>query len=77
MIIKNVGKNQIEIHNKEKDTTILQSYNTVVAAKISGKWYKTEQFYSRTTSKHITQFFNGFDDAIVKPQEFFDNLMED
>ena len=77
MIIKKIGKNQIEIYNKKKNITILQSYNTVVAAKISGKLYKTEQFYSRTTSKHITQFLNGFDDAIVKSQEFFDNLMED
>ena len=77
MIIKSVGKNQLEIHNKQKDITILQSYNTVVAAKISGKWYKTEQFYSRTTSKHINIFFNGFDDATIKPQSFFDKLMED
>ena len=76
MIIKSIGKNQIEIRNKAKDITILQSYNTVVAAKIRGKWYKTEQFYSCTTSKHVVKFFNGFDDAIVKSQEFFDKLME-
>ena len=35
------------------------SYNTPVAAKVSGDLYRTKEYYSRTTSKHITQYLNG------------------
>ena len=38
---------------------IFYSYNTPVACKVSGEFYKTNEYYSRTTSKHITQYFNG------------------
>ena len=35
---------------------IFYSYNTPVACKVSGEFYKTNEYYSRTTSKHITQY---------------------
>ena len=38
---------------------IFYSYNTPVAAKVSGEFYKTNEYYSRTTNKHITQYLNG------------------
>ena len=38
---------------------IFYSYNTPVAAQVSGEFYKTNEYYSRTTSKHITQYLNG------------------
>tara|TARA_Y100000401_G_scaffold53996_1_gene42438 strand:- start:229 stop:456 length:228 start_codon:yes stop_codon:yes gene_type:complete len=38
---------------------IFYSYNTPVAAKVSGEFYKTNEYYSKTTSKHITQYLNG------------------
>ena len=38
---------------------IFYSYNTPVAAKVSGELYKTKEYFSRTTSKHITQYLNG------------------
>ena len=38
---------------------IFYSYNTPVACKVSGEFYKTNEYYSRTTSKHITQYLNG------------------
>jgi hypothetical protein len=35
-------------------TEVLYSYSTPVAALVPGKgWMRTEQFYSKTTSKHI------------------------
>ena len=37
---------------------IFYSYNTPVAAKVSGEFYKTNEYYSKTTSKHITQYLN-------------------
>ena len=38
---------------------IFYSYNTPVAAKVSGDLYRTKEYYSRTTSKHISQYLNG------------------
>lgn len=36
------------------------SYNTLVAAWVVGKGYLvTEKFYSRTTTKHVTQWLKG------------------
>ena len=38
---------------------IFYSYNTPVAAQVAGEFYKTNEYYSKTTSKHITQYLNG------------------
>ena len=38
---------------------IFYSYNTPVAAKVSGEFYKTKEYFSRTTSRHITEYLNG------------------
>ena len=38
---------------------IFYSYNTPVACKVSGDLYRTKEYYSRTTSKHISQYLNG------------------
>ena len=35
------------------------SYNTPVAAQVAGELIKTKEYYSRTTSKHISQYLNG------------------
>lgn len=46
-----------EFH-KADNTIVLLSYNTPVAAFIPGEgFYQTIEFYSRTTSKHMSQFF--------------------
>ena len=38
---------------------IFYSYNTPVAAKVSGDLFRTKEYYSRTTLNHITQYLNG------------------
>ena len=39
---------------------ILYSYSTPVAAVVSGKgWFRTEQFFSKTTTGHINRFLDG------------------
>lgn len=55
--------------------TILYSYNTPVACYEleTGNYYKTLQFHSKTTSKHINQWLNG-KFAVTNPQSWFDNL---
>lgn len=76
MKLKPQGANQTELTLAD-GTTVLFSYQTPVACHIPGEgYYRTAQSWSRTTSKHITQFAYrhgayGFD---VRPQAFFDNL---
>ena len=51
------------------------SYETPVAFQMhSGEIYKTEEYYSRTTSKHITQYLNGRKAEAV-PQSFINQLV--
>ena len=38
---------------------IFYSYDTPVAAQVSGELFRTKEYYSRTTSKHISQYLNG------------------
>ena len=47
------NQNLVEIN---KDTEIFYSYKTAVAGKIKGKYYKTNQWYSRTTTRHINNY---------------------
>ena len=35
------------------------SYDTPVACKVAGEFYKTKEYFSRTTLKHITEYLNG------------------
>ena len=51
------------------------SYETPVAFQMqSGELFKTEEYYSRTTSKHITQYLNGREAEAV-PQSFINQLV--
>lgn len=70
-----LGSNKTELETKR--ARILFSYKTPVAAWIAGKHYKTSKYWSRTTSKHINNWFEGYSEtAELKPQEFFDNLVK-
>ena len=74
MKIKSLGANQTEITLSDY-TTILVSYETPVACHIPGEgYYKTEQHYSPTTSKHINKWLGNYR-ATQQPQWFFDNMM--
>lgn len=77
MNVNQIGKNQLEIRTNNK--VLFQSYNTIVAAHIDHKTYVTDSFFSKTTSKHISQWLKnaGLSDVTYKPQSFFDSLMED
>ena len=51
------------------------SYDTPVAFHMhSGEIFKTEEYYSRTTSKHITQYLNGRKAEAV-PQSMINQLV--
>ena len=63
--------NQVEINGYK----VLFSYETPVAVINSlGQHFKTEKFWSKTTSRHINKWLNGFK-AEEKPQEFFDTFL--
>ncbi len=73
--------NEVEIDGMR----VLFSYKTPVAALVryssptGNGWhqYRTEKKWSRTTSRHITQW-NPMGGAYgIKPQEWFDNLLSE
>ena len=53
---------------------IFYSYDTPVAAQVSGELFRTKEYYSRTTSKHITQYLNGREAEAV-PQSMINQLV--
>tara|TARA_R100001126_G_C4822934_1_gene147658 strand:- start:314 stop:595 length:282 start_codon:yes stop_codon:yes gene_type:complete len=50
-----LGSNQnlVIINN---DTEIFYSYRTAVAGKIKNKYYRTNRWYSQTTTRHINKY---------------------
>lgn len=58
MNIRPVGSNMTEV--EIDGITVLVSYSTPVAAFVPGQGVlRTEKFFSRTTSKHITKWINA------------------
>jgi len=72
MRLKHIATNKNEITLSD-GTQVLFSYQTPVAAWKEGEFFKTDKFWSKTTSRHINSWS---DCAIEKPQEYFDNLVK-
>ena len=76
----------MRIHNKDANTIELRfkngnvfffSYDTPVAARINSKYYKTSEYHSPITSRHVNRFLHGNTvNAIEKPQFFFNEEIE-
>lgn len=79
MNLKPLGANktQLTLEKNGHQTEIFFSYQTPVAARIidecGASWYVTDEYYSRTTSKHINSWVPK-EFAETKPQSFFDEL---
>lgn len=72
--LKPIGSNQSELHLGD-DTMVLFSYQTPVAAWVSGRgWIRTDTKYSKTTSKHINQWLGAA--GTVVPQAEINALLE-
>jgi hypothetical protein len=74
--IKKINRTKAYEIKYENGAVILISYATTVAAYIPGLgWMETNQKYSRTTSKHISQWRarHGYPMAASVPQEDIDN----
>ena len=64
MILRQIGSNQTEI-SFNNGTTLFFSYETPVAGHtILDGYFKTDAYYSRTTSKHINQYLKHADSYV-------------
>ena len=72
MELKHISGNKNQITLKD-GTQVLFSYATPVACWIDGAFYKTDKFWSKTTSRHINEWSHL---ATIKPQSYFDNLVQ-
>ena len=69
-----IGPNETTV-NFPEGTTVLFSYSTPVAALLpSGRFVRTTQYYSQTTTRHINKWLDGVDAPEV-PQAFIDALI--
>jgi hypothetical protein len=79
-VIRHTYKQVTELILSNGDS-ILFSYETPVACRIRGKFFRTATNWSRTTNSHINQYLYYYTasavDVISMPQEWFDNLLED
>lgn len=76
--LKQIGPNQTELH-LGSDVSVFFSYETPVAAFVSGKGYIcSEQKYSKTTSKHVNEWLKRYvalNRAVPVPQYQIDALV--
>jgi hypothetical protein len=76
MQLKNIGSNMTELSLADNQY-VLFSYETPVAGWDKDGPFRTSQFYSVTTSKHINKYFNEFDPpARIVPQYYIHLLVE-
>ena len=80
MILRQLGSNQTELSLNNGDS-IFFSYETPVAGfQSEDGFFKTETYYSKTTSRHINQYFRDVDAsdiAIVSDQYIVDRVNHD
>ena len=69
MKLKPIANNQTELHLN--GNIFFFSYETPVAARVGVKYFKTEQKFSVTTSRHINKWLEDVK-CEIKPQSFFD-----
>jgi hypothetical protein len=77
--IKKIGQQSAAEHRYENGAQILRSYNTHVAAYVPALGYmETTTKYSRTTSKHISQWRarHGYPHVAQVPQEEIDEWVK-
>ena len=80
MILRQLGSNQTEL-SLNNGNSIFFSYETPVAGYHSEDgFFKTDTYYSKTTSRHINQYFKHVDAAdvnVVTDQYIVDRVNHD
>ena len=76
MKLRQKDANVTELHFKNGNIFFF-SYDTPVAARIDRRYYKTSEFHSQTTRRHISRFLHGDTMKVIeKPQYFFNEEIE-
>ena len=74
MKLRRIGYNQtvVEYNNGSE---VFFSYDTPVAARLQDYEYlRTQDFYSKTTSRHINKYLETINNVSVIPQKVIDNI---
>ena len=75
MILRQLGSNQTELSLNNGDS-IFFSYETPVAGfQSEDGFFKTETYYSKTTSRHINQYLRDVDDVKEVPDQYIVDLV--
>lgn len=70
-MLKQIGNKNAHVLIKPNGDQILFSYETPVAAKIGASYYRTEEKFSRTTTRHINLYLAGIAKVEEVPQSEF------
>ena len=75
MILRQLGSNQTEL-SLTNGNSIFFSYETPVAGYHSDDgFFRTETYYSKTTSRHINQYLRDVDDVKEVPDQYIVDLV--
>ena len=75
MILRQLGSNQTEL-SLNNGNSIFFSYETPVAGFDSEDgFFRTETYYSKTTSRHINQYLRDVDDVKEVPDQYIVDLV--
>ena len=75
MILRQLGSNQTEL-SLNNGNSIFFSYETPVAGyDAEDGFFKTETYYSKTTSRHINQYLRDVDDVKEVPDQYIVDLV--
>tara|TARA_B100000405_G_scaffold221127_1_gene157074 strand:- start:35 stop:277 length:243 start_codon:yes stop_codon:yes gene_type:complete len=75
MILRQIGSNQTEL-SLTNGNSIFFSYETPVAGYHSEDgFFRTETYYSKTTSRHINQYLRDVDDVKEVPDQYIVDLV--
>ena len=77
MNLKQIGNNQ-SLVSFNNGAQVLFSYETPVAGYLPDEGYfKTEQFFSKTTTKHVNSFLQDVNKVQLVKQSFIEGLTND
>ena len=75
MILRQIGSNQTEL-SLTNGNSIFFSYETPVAGYHSEDgFFRTQTYYSKTTSRHINQYLKDVDDVKEVPDQYIVDLV--
>ena len=77
MKLKRTGYNQTVV-SLNNGVEVFFSYDTPVSGRSAdNEYFKTEEYYSRTTSRHINNYLGGVKSYAIVSQEIIDTLADE